>query len=238
MSPKKAPDWDPEPHAKKLMLQFYACDISATSELEKWWRRPLCDYFRLKVHGIRETSEDLAQETLLRMVRTKTGGTRFDEAKPFSNWMYGIARNVLNDALRDQYVVHESEEPEAERTSGQQGRETGSGSDKGLSKNHEEPQREYIRSEVPESEIGPKGEDPPKTTHEKIDEVIGRRLAVRGCLEQLSEMERTVAISHFLERRKLTEIAKQVGHSVGWVHGVKERAKQKVEKCLRAKGFQ
>lgn len=70
----------------------------------------------LHTNGIRETQEDLAQETLLRMVRTKTTGGRFDEAKRFSHWMFGIARNVHNDALRDQYIAQNQSEGQRERT--------------------------------------------------------------------------------------------------------------------------
>src|SRR5438105_2709287 len=86
-----------------LVDRYYGCDDAAFAELHRrYWPR-LVVFFRRFVSAA--DAEDLAQETLLRLARTKrTGGGRFDRARgtAFAAWLFRIAHNVLQTFWRDQ----------------------------------------------------------------------------------------------------------------------------------------
>lgn len=78
-----------------LMLQVGAGRTEALAILFERHYRRLFSYFRRLGHG-RTFSEDLAQDTFLRMLRYADS---FRETGCFLPWMYRIARHVAADAL-------------------------------------------------------------------------------------------------------------------------------------------
>jgi RNA polymerase sigma-70 factor (ECF subfamily) len=85
-----------------LMDGYYACDEAGFTELHERYARRLFVYFRRFVDEA--TSEDLVQETLLRVARTKMPGrARFDRSRGrFRVWLDQIAANILRTRWRDQ----------------------------------------------------------------------------------------------------------------------------------------
>lgn len=78
------------------MLRFASGDDSAFAELLGRFKVQLVDYAKHML-GDRETAEDIAQETFLRVFRAR--GSYRQEAK-FSTWLYTIATNLCYDELR------------------------------------------------------------------------------------------------------------------------------------------
>ncbi len=80
----------------RLMLRVRDDDASAFEQL-------MCSYqdrlVRLMTHlvGRRDMAEDLAQETFLRVFRSRH---RYVPGSKFSTWLYTIAHNVASNALR------------------------------------------------------------------------------------------------------------------------------------------
>jgi RNA polymerase sigma-70 factor (ECF subfamily) len=85
-----------------FMDGYYACDEAGFTELYERYSRQLFVYFRRFVDEA--TAEDLVQETLMRVARTKMPGrARFDRSRgTFRGWLYQSATNVLRTRWRDQ----------------------------------------------------------------------------------------------------------------------------------------
>ncbi len=80
----------------ELMARLAAGEQSAVELLFARWEGPLFGYFhRLGCHP--SWLEDLVEETLVTLYRRRA---RYDPARPFPPWLYGIARLVWKDHLR------------------------------------------------------------------------------------------------------------------------------------------
>jgi RNA polymerase sigma-70 factor (ECF subfamily) len=86
-----------------LIDRYYGCDEAAFTELTAHYRQRLVVFFRRAVSA--EDAEDLAQETLLCVARTKqTGKGRYDYTRKtrFETWLFSIAVNRLRTFWRNQ----------------------------------------------------------------------------------------------------------------------------------------
>src|SRR5579884_672509 len=79
-----------------LMLQVRRGNLAGLAELFERYHKPLFRYF-LHLSGDRDMSEDLAQETFFRVLKHRD---TFDPRRPFSPWLYQIARNLHMDQMR------------------------------------------------------------------------------------------------------------------------------------------
>ncbi|HZU26157.1 MAG TPA: RNA polymerase sigma factor [Bryobacteraceae bacterium] len=79
-----------------LMLQVRRGNLSGLAELFERYHKPLYRYF-LHLSGDRDLSEDLAQEAFFRVLKHRD---TFDARRPFSPWLYQIARNLHMDQMR------------------------------------------------------------------------------------------------------------------------------------------
>src|SRR5438045_689960 len=61
----------------------------------------LYDYFRNKVKGKSE-AEDLTSETFTRAIKELLLGHYTSQGKPFRNWLFGIAKRVLQEHRREE----------------------------------------------------------------------------------------------------------------------------------------
>jgi RNA polymerase sigma-70 factor, ECF subfamily len=90
---------------EELLADFQQGDAGAFERLLARHRAPLYT-FLVRMLGDREKAEDLAQETLLRIVK---GAQAWEERSRFQSWMYAIARNLCTDrARRDRFRKTES----------------------------------------------------------------------------------------------------------------------------------
>jgi RNA polymerase sigma-70 factor (ECF subfamily) len=80
----------------ELMARIVAGEHGALEMLFARWEGPLYGYFRrLGVHA--NAVEDLVEETLVTLYRRRG---RFDAGRRFAPWLYGVARLVWKDHLR------------------------------------------------------------------------------------------------------------------------------------------
>ena len=79
-----------------LMLQVRRGNLAGLAELFERYHRALYRYF-IHLSGDRDLSEDLAQETFFRVLKHRD---TYDARRPFSPWMYQIARNLYMDQMR------------------------------------------------------------------------------------------------------------------------------------------
>lgn len=73
-------------------------DVSAFDEVVKRYRTPLVNFVARFIND-RDTAEDLAQETFLRVYKT-IGRYKFNVAQ-FSTWLYRIASNLCKNEVRN-----------------------------------------------------------------------------------------------------------------------------------------
>lgn len=81
---------------EELVLRLGQGDPQALRTLVERWREPLCGYLH-RLLGSREDSEDLFQETFLRVLRH---ASRFDQSRSFRPWLYSIATNLVRNCYR------------------------------------------------------------------------------------------------------------------------------------------
>lgn len=95
-----------------LMLQVRRGNLSALAELFERYHKPLFRYF-LHLSSDRDLSEDLAQEAFFRVLRHRD---TFDARRPFSPWLYQIARNLHMDQMRKRKLesIPEGHDPAVE----------------------------------------------------------------------------------------------------------------------------
>ncbi len=76
------------------MAQVREGDLRKLALLFERHHRPLYNFF-LHMNGDRDLSEDLVQEVFFRILRYRL---TYDNARPYSAWMYQIARNMNTEA--------------------------------------------------------------------------------------------------------------------------------------------
>jgi RNA polymerase sigma factor (sigma-70 family) len=97
------PAWDPGSvrEDELLALRCQLGDRDGFDDLIRRWNDPLWRYLR-RVAGSDHKAQELAQETWLRVVR---GISRLRDPARLRAWLFGIARRVAMDSLRDQYAA-------------------------------------------------------------------------------------------------------------------------------------
>jgi RNA polymerase sigma-70 factor (ECF subfamily) len=83
-----------------LMAAVLVDDQAALTALVRRHHAPLLGYLYRVVGGERALAEDLAQETLLRLVRQRT----YQVGRPFRPWLYTIATNLARDHFKSAAV--------------------------------------------------------------------------------------------------------------------------------------
>lgn len=94
-------------------------DLGGLAALFERHHRPLFQFF-VRLSGNRDLSEDMVQEVFFRVLKYRD---TFQADRPFTAWMYQIARNTHTDALRKRRfeVIRGGEAPELEPVSGDEG---------------------------------------------------------------------------------------------------------------------
>jgi RNA polymerase sigma-70 factor (ECF subfamily) len=96
---------------EQLMSQVRDGEVEALGFLYERHRTRLFNFF-VRLTGDRPFSEDLVQESFLRMLKHRH---TFESAHRFTAWMYQIGRNVHIDALRKRKRWHSPQAEEAQR---------------------------------------------------------------------------------------------------------------------------
>ena len=81
-----------------LMVAYQKGDVRAFELLLTRHRKPVFNFI-LRYVGLRETAEDLLQETFLRVIK---GAEAYQRQAKFTTWLYTIARNLCVDQSRRQ----------------------------------------------------------------------------------------------------------------------------------------
>lgn len=79
-----------------LMVAYQSGDVRAFEVLLTRHRKPVYNFI-LRYVGLRETAEDLLQETFLRVIK---GAETYQRQAKFTTWLYTIARNLCVDQSR------------------------------------------------------------------------------------------------------------------------------------------
>src|SRR5579863_8848933 len=88
---------DSEPRLKSLMLRGLDGDASAYRELLGEVGDLLRAYFDRRLQGDAANADDLVQEVLIAL---HTRRATYNRSKPFTAWLYAVARYKLVDHLR------------------------------------------------------------------------------------------------------------------------------------------
>ncbi|YCM44604.1 sigma-70 family RNA polymerase sigma factor [Verrucomicrobiaceae bacterium 227] len=78
------------------MLKLKAGDDSALNEIMDYWETPLTSFLQRST-GIYEDAVDLAQETFVRLYKSRD---RYQESARFSTWIFTIAANLSRNHAR------------------------------------------------------------------------------------------------------------------------------------------
>ncbi len=101
-----------------LMQDVRQGDLGGLAALFERHHRPLFQFF-LRLSGNRDLSEDMVQEVFFRVLKYRE---TFQADRPFTSWMYQIARNTHTDAMRKRRfeVIRGGEAPDPEPVSGEE----------------------------------------------------------------------------------------------------------------------
>jgi RNA polymerase sigma factor (sigma-70 family) len=95
---------------KAMMIQALDGDATAYDALLRMLVPQLRTFFRRRVGGD-DVAEDLVQETL---IAVHTRRATFDRARPFTAWLYAIARYKLADHFRRSHRLAEVDEVDSD----------------------------------------------------------------------------------------------------------------------------
>lgn len=200
---------------EQLMLAFRAGDARAFEALVRRHRGPVF-HFILRFTGQRARSEDLLQETWLKVVRS---AREYEPRARFTTWLYTIARNLCVDSARKeshrQAESLEAPAPGADgdgRALGEALPDGGASPERGAHAARLRPLLERALAELPEeqrevfvlreysgiafkeiAEVTGVPENTVKSRMRYALEGLRRRLAALGVDGDLAEAERTVA---------------------------------------------
>src|ERR1700678_3877196 len=90
-----------EVHLKARMLAALDGDSSAHAALLRALVPLLQSFYRRRLHGTEEDVQDLVQETL---ISVHTRRASYDRDRPFTAWLYAVARYRMIDHFRRQKV--------------------------------------------------------------------------------------------------------------------------------------
>jgi RNA polymerase sigma factor (sigma-70 family) len=103
---------------EKLMAEVREGDLRKLAILFERHNRPLYNFF-LHMNGNPDLSEDLTQDVFFRILRYRH---TYDQNRPFTSWMYQIARNASIDMAhkqRGELQLVTGREEEEERAAGE-----------------------------------------------------------------------------------------------------------------------
>ena len=190
---------------EELIKAYYECDNEAFEELYRRYIARLEQFF-IKARLGQQGAEDMAQDTIVRVMETKTTPCKqYSQSRgaSFKTWLFTIAYHLLVDKLRRQEIEISFGDLEVE---GEEG---------------EEPFEELIPSAEPTPEE--------KSLSQEL------RQAVHDCMTRLRDRER-IAIALRLEDMRLKDLAMILGVSVPTAHHVLEGALSLMRECLERKG--
>jgi RNA polymerase sigma-70 factor, ECF subfamily len=201
---------------EQLMLAFRAGDARAFEALVRRHRGPVF-HFILRFTGQRARSEDLLQETWLKVVRS---AREYEPRARFTTWLYTIARNLCVDSARkESHRQAESLEAPAGAQDADGGRplgealpDGGASPERGAHAARLRPLLERALAELPEeqrevfvlreysgiafkeiAEVTGVSENTVKSRMRYALEALRRRLSALGVDGDLADSERTVA---------------------------------------------
>jgi RNA polymerase sigma factor (sigma-70 family) len=90
-----------EVHLKARMLAALDGDSNAHTALLRALVPPLQSFYRRRLHGSEEDVQDLVQETLISVHARRAS---YDRDRPFTAWLYAVARHRMIDHFRRQKV--------------------------------------------------------------------------------------------------------------------------------------
>ena len=90
-----------EVHLKARMLAALDGDSNAHAALLRALVPPLQSFYRRRLHGTEEDVQDLVQETLISVHARRAS---YDRDRPFTAWLYAVARHRMIDHFRRQKV--------------------------------------------------------------------------------------------------------------------------------------
>jgi RNA polymerase sigma-70 factor (ECF subfamily) len=194
----------------QLILHYYACDDNAFEQLYKRYRRRLYGFF-LGLSGDPSVADDLTQETLLKVVSTKSSGQgRYQPGQgDFKNWLLRIALNVWRDHLRRQKrQLPQQPIPDEGAT-------------------EEERRESKAAPEVPDRRAGPGAI---AVVHDFLN-------ALRACLMSLASDKREAFIRIYWLNQTGPEAAHQMGRNEDAVWQLIHRALPQLRDCLQQRGY-
>ena len=190
---------------EELIKAYYECNNEAFEELYHRYIARLKQFF-IKARLGQQGAEDMAQDTIVRVMETKTTPCKqYSQSRgaSFKTWLFTIAYHLLVDKLRRQEIEISFGDLEVE---GEEG---------------EEPFEELIPSVEPTPEE--------KSLSQEL------RQAVHDCMTRLPDRER-IAIALWLETggdMKLQDLAGILSVSVPTAYRVLKRALSLMRKCLK-----
>ncbi|GIU73095.1 MAG: RNA polymerase sigma factor [Bryobacteraceae bacterium] len=197
-----------QPSDEDLVQRYYACDDAALDELQARYRRQLYAFFTSSCGDATE-AEDLAQETLIKIIYTKgRNQARFQPGSgSFRNWLFSVATNVLYDAIRRKQPT--------KPLAGDEREESG----KGL--------RSSGRGSVEDSGPGP---EKLAIANELLDVLL-------GCLVQLTDDRRDAVILVYQLRFTAVEAGVIMNREPNAVYQLLHNAIKDLRPCLCSHGY-
>lgn len=190
-----------------LVAAYYGCDEGAFQTLYDRYYGRIVSYFRAL--GVCDIAEDLAEDTFLRLVNTKSRPSgRFQSARgSFKTWLFWLAQNVVYDHWRAVETRPKVVQPVRQSQDGDQ--------QSNAIENYQDPRLD------PEREV----------TWDELSSFMIQ------CLSELTEDEFKVFVMRALHEKGVEEVAKCSGRSTGWVSTIDKKARKKMKENLRAKGM-
>lgn len=102
---------------KALLYRAHAGDRGAAGTLYEHYYRDIYSYIFYRVNNP-SNAEDLSAEVFVRMIRHLPGF--LDQGKPFISWLYGLAKQVIQDYRQDPVELISTKNITGDRSNGKQ----------------------------------------------------------------------------------------------------------------------